>query len=142
MRALRAVKRRSLIPTRAALTLTPSAVQRVRALLQENPASIGLRIGVRQRGCNGLSYTLDYAEQKEKFDEEVAQDGVKIFIDKKAQVRAHQCCGAGPFLCGSAPAPACQKFRLRLQLGPFAPYNEEKFNDFHGFKQNFMFLKK
>jgi iron-sulfur cluster assembly protein len=83
----RAVKRRSLIPTRAALTLTPNAVQRVRALLQENPASIGLRIGVRQRGCNGLSYTLDYAEAKEKFDEEVAQDGVKIFIDKKAQVR-------------------------------------------------------
>ena len=80
------MKRRSLIPTRAALTLTPSAVQRVRTLLQENPASIGLRIGVRQRGCNGLSYTLDYAEKKEHFDEEVAQDGVKVFIDKKAQV--------------------------------------------------------
>jgi hypothetical protein len=73
----RAVKRR-LIPTRAALTLTPSAVERVRALVQENPACIGLRIGVRTRGCNGLSYTLDYAEKKETFDEEVAQDGVKV----------------------------------------------------------------
>lgn len=29
---------------------------------------------------------LDYAEKKEKFDEEVVQDGVKIFIDKKAQL--------------------------------------------------------
>jgi iron-sulfur cluster assembly accessory protein len=81
----RAVKRR-LIPTRAALTLTPSAVERVRALVQEKPTCVGLRIGVRQRGCNGLSYTLDYAEQKEKFDEEVHQDGIKIFIDKKAQL--------------------------------------------------------
>lgn len=83
---VRAVKRRSLLPTKAALTLTPSAVNRVKDLLRSQPASIGLRIGVRQRGCNGLSYTLDYAEEKARFDEEVDQDGVKIFIDKKAQL--------------------------------------------------------
>jgi len=83
---VRAVKRRSLIPTKAALTLTSSAVNRVKLLLQESPGCQGLRIGVRQRGCNGLSYTLDYAEKKEKFDEEVLQDGVKIYIDKKAQL--------------------------------------------------------
>jgi len=83
---VRAVKRRSLIPTKAALSLTSSAVNRVKILLAEQPGSLALRIGVRQRGCNGLSYTLDYAEKKEKFDEEVHQDGVKIFIDKKAQL--------------------------------------------------------
>ena len=33
-----------------------------------------------------MSYTLDYANTKEKFDEIVAQDGVNIFIDKKAQL--------------------------------------------------------
>lgn len=82
---VRAMKRR-LIPTKAALTLTNSAVSQVKNLLSRQPEAIGLRIGVRQRGCNGMSYTLDYANNKEKFDEEVSQDGVKIYIDKKAQL--------------------------------------------------------
>jgi len=83
---VRAVKRRPLIPTRAALTLTPSAVQRVKDLVCSNPGCIGLQIGVKKRGCNGLSYTLDYAHEKPKFAEEVEQDGVKVFIDSKAQL--------------------------------------------------------
>ena len=105
---VRAVKRRPLIPTRAALTLTPSAVDRVKSLVTESPgcvrlhkkmeisinillthflfSQIGLQIGVRKRGCNGLSYTLDYASEKPKFSEEVLQDGVRIFIDSKAQL--------------------------------------------------------
>ncbi|KRF80726.1 iron-sulfur cluster assembly 1 homolog, mitochondrial isoform X2 [Drosophila virilis] len=82
---VRAVTGRKLIATRAALTLTPAAVQRIKSLLQDKP-EIGLKVGVRQRGCNGLSYTLDYASTKDKLDEEVVQDGVKVFIDKKAQL--------------------------------------------------------
>lgn len=33
-----------------------------------------------------MSYTLDYATEKSKLDEEVVQDGVRIFVDRKAQL--------------------------------------------------------
>jgi len=80
------VKGKRLIPTRAALTLTPSAVNRIKELLQGKEDYIGLRIGVRQRGCNGLSYTLEYASKKTPMDEEVLQDGIRVLIDQKAQL--------------------------------------------------------
>ncbi|ETN63311.1 hypothetical protein AND_004984 [Anopheles darlingi] len=83
---VRAVKNRKLLPVRAALSLTPAAVNRIKQLLDGKSEYIGLKVGVRQRGCNGLSYTLDYASVKDKMDEEVVQDGVKVLIDKKAQL--------------------------------------------------------
>lgn len=84
---VRAVKKR-MLPSRAALVLTPTAVQKVKEIMSKEEAKgfIGLKVGVRQRGCNGLSYTLDYASTKGKLDEEVKQDGVTIIIDKKAQL--------------------------------------------------------
>lgn len=82
---VRAVKKK-LVPSRAALTLTPSAVLKIKEILSKNTDFAGLKVGVQQRGCNGLSYTLNYAKDKEKMDEEVIQDGVRIFIDRKAQL--------------------------------------------------------
>ncbi|KAK6617411.1 hypothetical protein RUM43_014420 [Polyplax serrata] len=83
---VRAVKFKRPIPSRAALVLTPSAVKKIKEILQGKTEFIGLKVGVRQRGCNGLSYTLDYASEKGNLDEEVVQDGVRVFIDRKAQL--------------------------------------------------------
>ncbi|KAI6058237.1 Iron-sulfur cluster assembly 1-like protein, mitochondrial [Aix galericulata] len=83
---VRAVSKRKLQATRAALTLTPSAVQKIKQLLKDKPEHVGVKVGVRTRGCNGLSYTLEYTKSKGDSDEEVVQDGVRVFIEKKAQL--------------------------------------------------------
>ncbi|XP_074611900.1 iron-sulfur cluster assembly 1 homolog, mitochondrial-like [Acropora palmata] len=79
-------KPRKFAARRAAITLTPAAVEKLKSLLKSEVENTALRIGVKQKGCNGLSYTLDYAIEKGKFDEEVYQDGVKMWIDSKAQL--------------------------------------------------------
>nr|XP_008161381.2 iron-sulfur cluster assembly 1 homolog, mitochondrial [Chrysemys picta bellii] len=65
---------------------TPSAVHKIKQLLKDKPDHVGVKVGVRTRGCNGLSYTLDYTKTKGDSDEEVVQDGVRVFIEKKAQL--------------------------------------------------------
>ncbi|XP_030368052.1 iron-sulfur cluster assembly 1 homolog, mitochondrial isoform X1 [Strigops habroptila] len=65
---------------------TPSAVQKIKQLLKDKPEHVGVKVGVRTRGCNGLSYTLEYTKSKGDSDEEVVQDGVRVFIEKKAQL--------------------------------------------------------
>jgi len=85
--SIRAVKAsRKLAPSKAAITLTPAALDRVKQLMKRQPDMAGLRIGVKQRGCSGLSYTLEYAKEKNRLDEVVEQNGVKIFVDAKAQL--------------------------------------------------------
>jgi len=67
------------------LTLTDAAARRVKELITSRgkPAA-GVRIGVRSKGCSGLSYTLEYAEERGAHDEVVEDKGVTVFIDPKA----------------------------------------------------------
>jgi len=43
-----------------------------------------IRVGVRNKGCAGMSYHLEYVDKADKFDEVVEQDGVKVVIDSRA----------------------------------------------------------
>ena len=71
--------------TKQAMTVTDAAAERIRALLtKRGKPSVGVRLGVRARGCSGLSYTLEFADEKGKFDEIVEAKGVTILVDPKA----------------------------------------------------------
>ncbi|MBK8176866.1 MAG: iron-sulfur cluster assembly accessory protein [Rhodospirillales bacterium] len=67
------------------ISVTPAAVDRVKALLaSRGKPSVGVRIGIRARGCSGMSYTLEFADERSAFDEVVETEGVTILIDPKA----------------------------------------------------------
>ena len=71
--------------TQPMMNVTDAAAERVKSLLQQRgKESAGVRIGVRTAGCSGLSYTLEYANEKAEFDEIVEDNGVTIFVDPKA----------------------------------------------------------
>lgn len=71
--------------SKAILTITDAAAERVKALLaSRGKPSCGVRIGIRTKGCSGLSYTLEFADEKNPFDEVVKDKGVVILIDPKA----------------------------------------------------------
>lgn len=70
----------------APLMLTNAAISKIRAICKSRPDVIGLRIGVKQRGCSGLTYTLDYATKKDQQDIEIVEEDVRVFMDRKAQL--------------------------------------------------------
>ena len=67
------------------ITLTDAAAERVKKLIGKSDKPVlGLRVGVNTRGCSGLSYVVEYAEEQKRFEDVVEDKGVKIFIDPTA----------------------------------------------------------
>ncbi|KAJ1435119.1 hypothetical protein B484DRAFT_446260 [Ochromonadaceae sp. CCMP2298] len=70
-----------------AIKLTEKAAERIKELISAKPDSIGVKIGVKRRGCNGYSYTMNYADQEyleTTKDEKVSAFGVNVLVDPKA----------------------------------------------------------
>ena len=65
------------------VTLSDSAAARVAEIMTEKDAGY-LRVGVKNGGCAGMEYLMEYVEAPEAFDEIVEDNGVKIVVDAKA----------------------------------------------------------
>ena len=65
--------------------LTEAAAARIAAIMANADGQYqGVRVGVTNGGCAGMSYTMDYASEAKPFEEVMEDRGVKIFIDPKA----------------------------------------------------------
>jgi iron-sulfur cluster assembly protein len=68
-----------------AIRLSEAAAARIRDIMASADGKVqGVRVGVTNGGCAGMSYTMDYAEAPQPFEEVVEDQGVKVFIDPKA----------------------------------------------------------
>ena len=79
------VQPRTRRPRPKVVTLTEAAAARVREIMDraEKPYA-GLRVGVKNGGCAGQEYILEYAEEAHPLDEVVEDRGVRILIEPKA----------------------------------------------------------
>ncbi|MEM8626588.1 MAG: iron-sulfur cluster assembly accessory protein [Pseudomonadota bacterium] len=65
--------------------MTDAAATRVKDIMARAEQNyVGVRIGVKNGGCAGMEYTMDYAVEASPLDEVVEDKGVQILIDPKA----------------------------------------------------------
>jgi iron-sulfur cluster assembly protein len=75
----------TLRPRPQVMRLSEAAAARIRDMLANSERPIaGVRVGVRNGGCAGMSYTMEYAEDIRASDEVVEDKGVRVFIDPTA----------------------------------------------------------
>jgi iron-sulfur cluster assembly protein len=72
-------------PRPQVVRLTEAAAERIKAVMEKADRPIAaVRVGVKNGGCAGMSYTMEYAEKIDPLDEIVEDKGVRILIDPKA----------------------------------------------------------
>ena len=73
------------LPSFKVLTLSDAAANRVQEIIEKADRPIaGVRVGVKNGGCAGMSYTMEYAESVNRLDEVIEDKGVTVLIDPKA----------------------------------------------------------
>ena len=72
-------------PRPQVMRLTEAAAERIKAVMAKADRPIGgVRVGVKNGGCAGMSYFMEYAEKADPLDEVIEEKGVRILIDPKA----------------------------------------------------------
>ena len=68
------------------MALTDTAAERLRRLYDSGEHGRLLRIGVKTKGCSGLSYDMTWTDAPGPGDEVVSDKGVKVLVDRKASL--------------------------------------------------------
>ncbi len=67
------------------MRLTEAAAERIKTVMSKAERPIAaVRVGVKNGGCAGMAYTMEYAEEINPLDEVIEERGVRILIDPKA----------------------------------------------------------
>lgn len=64
-----------------AITVTENAAKQIQKQLQKRGSGLGLKLGVKQAGCSGFAYVLDYADDCGAEQTVFEQFGVKVLVD-------------------------------------------------------------
>ena len=69
------------------IELTEKAVSKVKEIMaQQDPAPLGLRVGVAGGGCSGFSYQMNFENQTNGVDKVYEFDGLKVFVDQASMI--------------------------------------------------------
>jgi len=72
-------------PRPQVMRLTDAAAERIKAVMARADKPVaGVRVGVKNGGCAGMEYTMEYADAAKPTDEVIEDKGVKLLIDPKA----------------------------------------------------------
>ena len=67
------------------MSLTSAAAERINEIIEDSDKPvIGVRVGVKNAGCAGMAYTLDYVTEPVAGDDHVSDRGVEVYIEPKA----------------------------------------------------------
>ncbi|MGF1546024.1 MAG: HesB/IscA family protein [Thiotrichales bacterium] len=69
------------------VTLTVTAADHVRRMLEKRGHGLGLRVGTKKSGCSGYAYTVDYADDLAENDQVFEAYGVKVIVDPASLAR-------------------------------------------------------
>ncbi|MBL8575276.1 MAG: iron-sulfur cluster assembly accessory protein [Hyphomicrobiaceae bacterium] len=69
------------------VSLTEAAAGRVKEIIADaDDPILGVRVGVKNGGCAGMAYTMDYVTVPDPSDDVVEDKGVRIYVDRKASL--------------------------------------------------------
>lgn len=69
-----------------AIQLTPAAAKKIKESISARGHGIGFRLGIREAGCTGFKYLIDYVDEKLSDDVAFETDGVPVFVQAAALV--------------------------------------------------------